>query len=264
MIKRFADKHTLIFAILAVVVYQVILGVGLFAFQPFDLYTYNIITIASYFVPVVLIFFTIFALKMKSDIGFTSKGFFKGVSLGWFFILVGIISFVLGFDFSKLGSIESKTWAVLLPFTVTTLLVGITEEFLCRGIIVNIFLKKWNSPRMAVLVSSAIFGAAHITQFISAPGRPFGTAVSIVLGFAAGVLFAAVYLRSKNIWAVFFLHTIFDWLSNVPPVLLRPTVELTDISLSGAIIEIVLAAAFFFIGMFLMRKRAKSNLNQDV
>jgi len=256
MIKRFADKHTVIFAILAIAIYQGILGIGLFAFQPFDLYTYNLITIASYVIPVALIILTIFALKIKSEIGFTSNGFFKGVSLGWLFILVSIISFVLGFDFSKLGTIESKTWAVLLPFTVTTILIGISEEFLCRGVLVNLFLKKWNRPKTAVLVSSTIFGAAHITQFISAPGRPFGTAVSIVLGFAAGVLFAAVYIRSKNIWAVVFLHTIFNWLPNVPPVLLRPTGELTDISLSGAIIEIVLAAAFFFIGMFLIRKRA--------
>jgi len=255
MIKKFSDKHTLIFSIIAVIFFQGLLGICLFSFQPFDLYKYNIITVASYVAPIIFIILTIFGLKIESEIGFTSKGFFKGVLLGWFFILIGILSFVSNLDFSKLGSIESKTWAVLLPFTTTTLLIGIFEEFLCRGILINIFLKKWNCPRKAVIASSAIFGVAHITQLITAPGRPFGTAISIVLSFAAGVLFAAVYLRCKNIWSVVFLHTIFNWLSNIPPVLLRPTGELTDISFSSAIINIVIAVIFLFIGMFLIRKR---------
>jgi membrane protease YdiL (CAAX protease family) len=205
---------------------------------------------------------TILLLKILSDIGLSLKGFINGILLGWFIVLIGVVVFITSFDFSKLSSIESKTWAVLLPFTITTFLIAVFEEFLCRGILFNLFLKKWNNPKKAVIISSLIFGIAHITQLLSAPGRPFGTGISIILGFATGVFFAAIYLRSNNIWSVVLLHAIFDWLSNVPPILIQPVGKLADMSLGSAVINLALAAAFFLIGMFLKRKHVHLEVAQ--
>ena len=55
-----------------------------------------------------LAIFILIVFKMQSVMKLSSKGLLKGLLLGWFFILIGILVFITGFDFSKAGSIEQN------------------------------------------------------------------------------------------------------------------------------------------------------------
>jgi len=255
MIKKSSEKQPLIFSVLTIILAEALLGACLFLFQPFRLYQYNFITVVSYLIPLIFVLLIIFALKLFPQLRFSARGLRKGLFLGWLFILIGLVSLITGFNFSKLNSIASKSWAMLLPFSAVMLLNAMIEEFLFRGIMLNLLLKKWNTIKKAVIVSALIFGAAHMIQLISTPSRPMGIILTIMLAFGSGVYFAAIYIRSKNIWAVVLLHAIFDWLSNVPGVLTQPAGEIADISLGNAIINIALAVLFFSMGLFLLRKK---------
>ena len=110
------------------------------------------------------------------------------------------------------------------------------------------------------MMRSGTMLAMDIFQLMSVPNRPFGIVALLVLGFASGVFFAAVYIRCKNIWVVVLLHFAFNWLSNVSNVLIRPDGEMADITIEGVIINILIAIVFFFIGIFLIRNKKSITL----
>lgn len=154
-------------------------------------------------------------IGISKTAGFTKKGFIKGIVLGIPFIIIGISAAIvgnLGVDFQSLSLINP--W-IIGTFTLNMFLVGVNEEVMLRSLILNNMISTWGNNQKgiikSVLVSALIFGAIHLPNIFFVP--PITVLVQAINAASAGVLFAAIYIRSKNIWAGIVIHTLVDWLA---------------------------------------------------
>ena len=92
-------------------------------------------------------------------------------------------------------------------------LVGIFEEFLCRGWLQNEFIERFGKNRSGVVyslvLSGIIFGCIHFMNFLG--GQALGsTIIQMCSAAIAGIYFGAVYFKTKNIWVPVILHGFWD------------------------------------------------------
>lgn len=96
----------------------------------------------------------------------------------------------------------------ILTFLLNMIFVGVAEELVFRGIIAQTLLERYGTARAGVwkacLVSGALFGAAHLSNLLGS--APFGVLMQCVFAGSLGVLFAAIYFRTGNLWVLVFLH----------------------------------------------------------
>lgn len=96
----------------------------------------------------------------------------------------------------------------ILTFILNMILVGVAEELVFRGIIAQTLLERYGTARAGVwkacLVSGVLFGAAHLSNLLGS--EPFGVLMQCVFAGSLGVLFAAIYFRTGNLWVLVFLH----------------------------------------------------------
>ena len=90
----------------------------------------------------------------------------------------------------------------LIPAFTIALTSAITEELLIRGIVFRITEEKLGTV-IALIISALLFGLLHLANH----GATLFSAISIAL--QAGVLLAAAYIFSRNLWLPIFLH--FAW-----------------------------------------------------
>ncbi|MHB8852196.1 MAG: CPBP family intramembrane glutamic endopeptidase [Ignavibacteriaceae bacterium] len=130
-------------------------------------------------------------------------GFTKNAGIGF---LVGFIlqSFVILIIYIGGGYsiLRVNPASFLLPGFMIALSSGIFEEILFRGIIFRLTEEKLGST-IAIIISALIFGLMHLANKNSS----IYSAVAIAI--EAGVLLAASYIYSKNLWLPIFLH--FAW-----------------------------------------------------
>ena len=139
-------------------------------------------------------------------------GFFNGLLVGMY--PLALLAYTL---YTKIlfGLPEDGTllplWRIL-SFLANMILVGIAEEFLFRGVIAETLLEHFGTSRggiwKACLLSGVFFGAAHLTNLFAS--EPFGVLMQCVFAASLGVLFAAIYFRTGNIWVTVFLHAAMD------------------------------------------------------
>ena len=121
--------------------------------------------------------------------------------LGWGLLLM---------DFKNL-TISSEQWNSFWIFGFVTLLVGIAEEMMFRGIILHALLDKI-SPRKAVIVSALAFSFLHSINIIS--GVPTeGMILQLGLTFIAGFYLAGVMVKIKSIIPLIVWHWLWDFLT---------------------------------------------------
>ena len=261
MVKKFADQHVIVFSIVIAVIALILLSGSVLLFTA--VFTSGIassgyglsVMLVQIFARVFPILFTIavlFTLKLPHVMKLSSKGLLKGVMFGWLFIPIGFALFIVEFDFSKIGLIGRDDWLLLLPIALMMFLVSIFEEFLCRGIIYNAMVNKWGAIKKAAFISSAIFGGMHLINLL------FGVTIDAVITqcistTAFGFLFAAVYARCNNIWAVVLLHTFLNFAASSAGLLTKSD---TVFHLNGisTIISLVSSIMAMCIGLFLLRK----------
>ena len=260
-IKEISNKYTIIFSFIVTLVILALYMASMFAFaaifkvdisNPEHNIGFYATSILSKIVFAGLAIFILITFKIQSVMKLTQKGLLKGLLLGWFFILIGILVFIAGFDFSKAGSIERSSWLLLLFVAAVTFLTGVSEEFLCRGFLYNFIFSKFKNVKKAVFISSFIFGIAHLLNLFYAP--VISVLVQVVYAFAFGVLFAALYVRSGNIWAIVLLHGFVNFCNDAARVLTPPDV-IPESGILQQIPNLILALIAICIGMFLIRKK---------
>ncbi len=123
------------------------------------------------------------------------------LALGWAFFFV---------DINNL-TINPEQWNTFLIFCLVTLLVGIAEEMMFRGIILHALLEKMN-PRKAVLYSAIAFSLLHSINIISGVTLQ-GMFLQLAMTFIAGFYLAAVMVKIKSIIPLIIWHWLWDFLS---------------------------------------------------
>lgn len=108
-----------------------------------------------------------------------------------------------------------------LQSLILCLSIGLVEESMCRGVLLSGFLRKiggWTRRGVAaaVVLSSLIFGFLHVVDYALGGSYDASGIVQALLktlqSGMVGLLFAAVYMRDQNLWAVALVHALSDFL----------------------------------------------------
>jgi membrane protease YdiL (CAAX protease family) len=210
------EQHTLISSLLIAIVFLVVLN-------SFGLIAVSLIKSKGYLPQLIAecagIIFSlgiIYLMGIKYIFKEKSKGILKGLYIGGFLIIMSLFA-ILG---NLVNVLNTKKVLQLLPlpqiiiFIITMIAIGIAEEFIFRGIILNLFIDKFDKTKkgiyISITLSSIIFGAAHVTNVFS--GISIKSAlIQACLVSMLGALLAAIYLRSRNIWVVVIIHAFNDF-----------------------------------------------------
>lgn len=102
----------------------------------------------------------------------------------------------------------------ILNLILYCILIGISEELLCRGWIQNSFLKRFGKSEkgafLSILFASLVFGFIHITN-VFAGNTILETVAQILQTTSLGFLLGMIYYKSGNIWTPIILHATYDF-----------------------------------------------------
>lgn len=147
--------------------------------------------------------------------GFSKKGFFAGMLYGIPFFVIGIASIFVsnaGLEWEQLSFLGVPH---LILFTINMILVGANEEIWMRSLVLNGFINKYGTDKKSlwksIIMSAIIFGLIHIPNLFFM--EPLTVVVQVINAMSAGILFAVIFIKCKNIWAGIIVHAIVDWCS---------------------------------------------------
>lgn len=150
-------------------------------------------------------------LLFKNSYVFTDKKqkFLKSIALGFPMLIIAAISLL-----QNLSSLNGFNVGNFINLLLLTIFIGIAEEFLCRGWLQNEFIERYGDTKkhiiLSILFSSLIFGSIHFSNMLGGQGF-IETIMQVIQATSAGLLLGSIYYKTKNIWAVIFLHGIYDF-----------------------------------------------------
>ena len=264
MLKRLRSAHPILFCILAEVLFLGTLFVTdlvfsivlLFAganFTTMDTYLYSTLQELAGAAVMVLV------LKKTGRAGILFRrgsGFFNGLLVGMYpLVLIGYCFFVT-LMFQRPENTPLLPLGRILTFLLSMMMVGVAEEFAFRGVIAQTLLEHYGTSRggiwKACIVSGLLFGAGHLTNILGS--EPFGVLMQCLFAAALGVLFAAIYFRTGNLWVTVFLHGMMD-ISSMLIGGLYGTTTLAE-SVSGYNITMLYSVVLYLVPLaFLLRKK---------
>lgn len=146
--------------------------------------------------------------------------------------------------------------------------VGIFEDFLIRGLSLNILLDKFGKTKkgvwLSVFLSSLFFGLIHFTNLMT--GASFtGVLIQVISATCIGMYFASIYLRSGSVWTPAFLHGFYDLAVSVPSFFIVNEVVDTTADYAESIsnyswTNLIIAAIYVFITIYLLRNNKMKNV----
>lgn len=182
-------------------------------------------------------------LLFKNSYVFTQphKKFSKGLFYGLFFI-IGSIFFTLIYGANVLAKINEISILTILNLIIGCFFIGVAEEFLCRGWLLNEFLERYGDTKKgiwySIIISGVIFGLMHLGNI--AIGQNIPDTITQVLNTASmGILFGLIYYKTKNIWSVIFLHAFWDFSIFLSKII--PTTSATEMTTSISVVSLVLS-----------------------
>ncbi len=179
-----------------------------------DMYAASTVIEGTTFVLILLLTMILGKLDIMKS---TWKSFKAGFGAGAFLFVYLTFSAVVMIG---IGIINPQSHFVSAPkiiaFTLYMLFIGLTEEFMFRGLIQNYLVDAYGKTKIgtisAIVVASIIFGEAHIINAVGA--LPLKGVVYQMLGAAAlGMYIGAVYARCNNIWVVALMHALMDFVA---------------------------------------------------
>ena len=167
--KKIAQKHIYIFSFIVALIAIVLLYIcNFWIFKSANGSNYDLNRILAYVAPLIFVFVVCLFSGNITIIEFHKKGIVTGVLFGWLIIADGVCGFVLSYVSFDKSSISFPSMQKIIFFTLVMLLVGIFEEVLCRGVILNNMLIKWGHTKTGILksiiLSSLIFGLLHLVN----------------------------------------------------------------------------------------------------
>ena len=190
-------------------------------------------------------------LLWKNSYVFTQKKekFSKGLVYGTFYLTFGTIILLLNL---LGGDLNVRS---IINLAIYCLLIGIYEEFLCRGWLLNEFLERYGKGNksifLCICVSGIIFGLLHSINVLSGDMSSVDVIVQVISAAASGIGFGTIYYKTKNIWSVVFLHAFWDF-----SIMLGETSTVTSVAMSvkgSAIINLIFGILLAVIELGIIR-----------
>lgn len=119
-------------------------------------------------------------------------------------------SIYLVFYAAALTYFGSPPLSVVMFVGINTLMVGISEELMFRGVLFRAF-EKAMAIWPAIILSSVLFGAVHsLNVFIT--GELGQSLLQSIAAGMSGLVFIAIVIRSGSIWPAIVYHFLWDFL----------------------------------------------------
>jgi len=144
-------------------------------------------------------------VEQRPAVEFDRKGWLAELAVGvvigaiLFAAVVGVIALAGGYRI-----IGTRPLSVLYPIIGISIVSGVTEEIMLRGIFFRI-VEGWLGSWIALLLSAALFGALHL-------GNPNASLIAGgAIAVEAGVMLAAVFMLTRRLWAAIGLHAAWNF-----------------------------------------------------
>ncbi len=181
-----------------------------------------------------------------------------GILLGWSVLVTTCITFSLNrINHEPIGNPGAALLMGLQP--------GITEEIMFRIVPISIAMKSSKRRQLVLpvfLFTGLCFGLVH-SMNIFAGANPILTLIQVIYAVGVGFLFAAIYMRTGNMWITILLHTFNDAMDFLSPSLQSSGGVLTDTPDAGGLIVLLLFAALYYINAFLLFRKSSQEAIPD-
>ena len=154
-----------------------------------------------------------YKIGVQSSMGLNKPSPSRTWFLIWPLVLLSIINIPESFKFNL---IKPDIFLTPDPYTriFFVISVGFVEEFLGRSMIGAGLLHKWGNTKSgiykAAIVSSAIFGIAHIGNFFVYNYSLLASLIQIIVAFIFGIYCFALFVRTKSVWPGIIMHALMD------------------------------------------------------
>ncbi len=156
-------------------------------------------------------------------------------------VLVINVAALLSIDYGKAGIPLVGTWLL------AGLFVGLVEELVTRGFVVNLMRKGGHGEIAVALASAGIFAALHFTNLFTSDQGLGTTLLQIVYTFFFGVCMYLILRVTRTLIAPMLVHASTDpsiflfgeFHTNGNPLILLPTLSTYIVIVTGAILLIV-------------------------
>ncbi len=212
-------------------------------------------------VPFVLALVLLRAAGKLGLLGRTS-GFGRGLACGAFLLVFSLLVIAMGISRVAEGDGVVPAAGTVAAFVFGYLLVGLGEEMLGRAVLAETLLEHFGLERRGILtacgLSGLIFGLMHLVNLAFSPAP--AVIAQVVSATFAGILLAAIYFRSGNIWATVTLHALYD-MSGSMSSLLQTSSATTSAPVDAAtaqalslVMPMIFGLIIGCIALFLLRK----------
>lgn len=270
-IKLYVSKHPILFGLGIAVLFSLIIVfpvknifMAISGQNELTLKTKYILGFIQRLFGLLVCIFLLFKLGYSKVLKFGTGSSIKMMAVIWPALI--LIFFNLPYDLMFEGKYTPDI-ALLLPLLLRVTGVGLIEEFFFRGLILSIFLSVWAVGKTgiykSVIFSSILFGIVHLINLLNIlKGQDIlvETISQIFYAFFLGIFFAAVYLRTQNIWISVIIHTLFNLADDLSDITLKVT-QTTAIagtvvptSISDAVLNAALALPYALFGLYILRK----------
>lgn len=149
------------------------------------------------------------------ELGLSGNGFGRGNAAGFLMYLYILENFIEGSTVNARIDIVGVPLHTYFLCFLSTMAIGLFEEVLLRGTILNIMRKYFKQMKYgtyaAVFGSSLLFGIVHMMNYFNGHAYLRPTIAQVFYATFLGVFLGAVYVRGKNLWVVVLLHGLFDF-----------------------------------------------------
>lgn len=255
-LKKLSEEHAYLFWILCVLFYVVgykVFSVNVLGKTPYD---YDLA-----FFKFSLALLAILMMKSmyngKFSFYLSTGNFFKGILLLWPTVLYVLLN-VTGHGI-HLGGIVGETLLMVVIINMST---GFYEEIIMRGMLLGHMMQHWKNDEKKVFKSvaatSVLFGIVHLGNLVY--GDVFGTLFQVFYAAIIGLVFAAAFLRTKNLWACIFMHGIVNVSSELYTIYYVPGDTINLQSNVGIIATFVTIVISLVVGLYELRKKRKAEI----
>lgn len=258
LLRKLADRHAILFWILCVLFYVVGYKAVTLGLLGRTAYRYDVA-----FFKLSLALLAILMMKTLYSGQFCfylrKKNFLKGLLLLW----PGYVFLAANLAGTGSGGHEVVP-ETLIMVLVVNMITGFYEEVIMRGMLLGHMMEHWRDDKhqilKSVLTTSILFGVVHLGNLTTAPVGP--TLFQVFYATLLGLVFAAAYLRTKNLWACVLLHGVVDVSGDLYTVFYLPGAEISDPASFNVILVLVALLLCIVVVPFELRKKKRTEIRE--
>ncbi|WP_461242699.1 lysostaphin resistance A-like protein [Secundilactobacillus muriivasis] len=135
--------------------------------------------------------------------------------------------------------------------------VGITEEYVFRGLLVGYLYRHFRlSAMVTAIVSGIIFGGVHLVNALQ--GSLSNTIAQVIAAIALGFFFAVIYLLTNSLWLPIIGHSVIDAFDQLA------FGTLSNQSGTSLVTGVIYAIVFAGLGWWLLKRHQAIAIGQEI